>query len=272
MIADCIENGFGLQNTTWHVNSHLTKLGREMISVSAVYGCIQRLKPKIIKTKTRQQGSMDTNSNWAKAHLNWVLQLQIRFGKLDLDRIDEFKDKTFVAAVKKSIDLSNIPDHFYKTKLTMIDYKRVLWFDEHHRQVVIGLDGITSEFQTLFAPDKNGNVDTTGKGQYCEGKKKLKMKYVDEARFYFGCCYGKNGEGFLCNNFVYTGQMICSIVDDAKVKRNKMERIRSLKGGSYWILDRREGRVWMNDPVTMASGVKKVHEAKLKSHEIKTLG
>jgi hypothetical protein len=123
MIADCIENGFGLQNTTRHVNSHLTEPGRETITVSAVYGCIQRLKPKIIKTKTRQQGSTDINSNWAKAHLNWVLQLQIRFGKLDLDRLDEHEDKKCVAAVKKSIDLSKIPDHFDKNKLTMINYK-----------------------------------------------------------------------------------------------------------------------------------------------------
>lgn len=75
MIADCIENGFGLQNTTRHVNSHLTESGRATITVSAVYGCIQRLKPKIIKTKTRQQGSTNINSNWAKARLNWVLQL-----------------------------------------------------------------------------------------------------------------------------------------------------------------------------------------------------
>jgi hypothetical protein len=149
--------------------------------------------PKIIKTKTRQQGSTDINSNWAKAHLNWVLQLQIPFGKLDLDRIDEYKDEKFVAAVKKTIDLSKIPEHFDKEKLTMIDYKQVLWFDKHHRQVVIGLDGITSEFQTF---DKNGNVDISGKGQYRDGKKKLKMKYSNQARFCFGCCYAENGEGF----------------------------------------------------------------------------
>jgi hypothetical protein len=40
MIADCIENGFGLQNTTRHMNLHLTELGRETITVNAVYGCI----------------------------------------------------------------------------------------------------------------------------------------------------------------------------------------------------------------------------------------
>jgi hypothetical protein len=234
------------------VNSHLTKSGRETLSVSAVYGCIQRLtKPKIIKTKTCQQGSTDINSNWAKAHLNWVLQLQIRFGKLDLDHIDQYKDEKFVAAVKKSIDLSNIQDHFDKPKLSMIDYRPVLWFDKHHRQVVIGLDGITWQFQTLFARDKNGNMDTTGKGQYCEGKKKLKMKYTNEARFCFGCCYGENGEGFLGNNFgAYTGQTICSIAHYAKVKCNEMERIMSLKGGTYWIEYCQEGRIWMDDPVT----------------------
>jgi hypothetical protein len=34
------------------------------------------------------------------------------------------------------------------------------------------------------------------------------------------------------------------------------------EGSSYWIVDRREGCVWMDEPVTMASGVKKVYEAK----------
>jgi hypothetical protein len=154
----------------------------------------------------------------------------------------------------------------------MIDYKRVLWFDEHHRQVVIGLDGITSEFQTFFARDENGSVETTGKGQYCKGKKKLKMKYTDEARFCFGCCYGKNGEGFICNNFIYMGQTICYIADHAKVKCNEMERVRLLKGGSYWIKDRQEGHIWMDDPVTMTSGVKAAYAAELKAHSIETLG
>jgi hypothetical protein len=28
-----------------------------------------------------------------------------------------------------------------------------MWCDKHRHQVVIGLDGITSEFQTLFAHD-----------------------------------------------------------------------------------------------------------------------
>jgi hypothetical protein len=58
--------------------------------------------------------------------LNWVLQLQIRFGKLDLDCIDKYKDEKFVAAIKKNIDLSKIPDHFDKEILTMINYKQVL--------------------------------------------------------------------------------------------------------------------------------------------------
>jgi hypothetical protein len=116
----------------------------------------------------------------------------------------------------------------------MIAYKQVLWIDKHHCQVAIGLDGITSEFKTLFARDKNGSMDTTGKGQYCEGKKKVKMKYTNGARFScFGCCYtSKNRKGSFHNNFVYPSQTIlCSSANYGKVKHNEMERVTSPKGG-----------------------------------------
>jgi hypothetical protein len=78
----------------------------ETITVSAFYGCIQRLKPQIIKTKTLQQGSTDINSYWANAHLNWVLQLQICFGKLELDCFDDYKEKKCVAEGSRNLLIS----------------------------------------------------------------------------------------------------------------------------------------------------------------------
>jgi hypothetical protein len=44
-----------------------------------------------------------------------------------------------------------------------------------------------------------------------------------------------------------------------------MERVTSLKGGTYRIQDSLEGRIWMDGPVTIASGIKEAYEAKLKS-------
>jgi hypothetical protein len=57
MIADLVENGFGLWNTLCLVNGHLDESGRDIISKSALCGVIQRLKARNIPVKKRQQGS-----------------------------------------------------------------------------------------------------------------------------------------------------------------------------------------------------------------------
>jgi hypothetical protein len=272
LIADCVENGFGLQNTTRHVNAHLVEMAMPIVTASAVFGVQRRMKPISMKIKSRPQGNADPNSVWAKARLAWYLQLLICFGDIDLDKLDELSvvDNELVIAIRETIP-TPLPDCYNKDKLIMFDLKRTLWFDEHHREAVIGTDGIKSETQTLFPRDEHGDIDLEH-GEYKEAKQKLKMKYNDEARFCFGCCWDGT-KGILCKEFVYTGQMIVVESQYKKYIEEEIKRVKNnSKGGAYWIHNRRDGRVWSDDPVDMAEHVGNKMKEKLHLNQLLTVG
>ena len=54
LIADCVENGFGLHNTMWHVNAHLVEPYHDIVTASAVSGAQQRMKPKTLRIVNRE--------------------------------------------------------------------------------------------------------------------------------------------------------------------------------------------------------------------------
>jgi hypothetical protein len=223
MIADLVENGFGLWNTLCLVNGHLDESGRDIILMNALCGVIQHLKARNIPVKKRQQGSTDENSpwakallQWAKALLQWTIHLLICFEFLDLNNLKQappemflyeghnlkqHPEKEFLDIIKAEVLTKRpLPDSFNKEKLTMIDIEQTLWFDEHHREASIGTDGLKWSRQTVFPRDEDGNADPHG--EYCDGKVKLNMKHSEEARFCFGCCWdGKKGR--VCQPFVY---------------------------------------------------------------------
>jgi hypothetical protein len=276
MIADLIENGFGLRNTLCLVNGHLEESGHESISMSALCGAIQRLNAKTIPVKKRQQGSTDEKSPWAKARLQWAIHLLIRFSFLDLDNLEkppdqilyeghnlmEHPNEEFLSIIKAEVaKTSTLPDYFNKDKLTMLDVEQTLSFDEHHREAAIGTEGLNFNRQIVFPRDADGNAGPNGK--HGEGKVKLNMKYNEEARFCFGCCWdGKKGR--VCDPFVYIGQTIVTIADYEKAKSNEIARVKSLKGGSYWRVDRRFGRYWGDDPVDSVKYVGDTNKEKLR--------
>lgn len=133
------------------------------------------MNPISLKIKNRPQGNADPNSVWAKAGLGWCLQLLICFGDVDLDKLDQLEvvDNKLVEAIREIVP-TPLPDYFNKDKLVMFDLKRTPWFDEHHREAVIGTDGIKSEMQTVFPRKEDGDIDLEN-GKYDEAKQKLKM-------------------------------------------------------------------------------------------------
>jgi hypothetical protein len=272
LIADCIENGFGLHNTTRHVNAHLVEMAKPIVTASAIFGVQQRMKPKTMTILNRPQGNADKNSVWAKARLGWYLQLLIFFGDIEIEKLDELatEDNELVVAIRETIPIP-LPDYYNKEKLVMFDLKRTLWFDEHHREAVVRTDGIKSETQTLFPRNEHDEIDLEN-DQYHHAKQKLKMKYNDEARFCFRCCW--NGtEGVLCKEFVYTGQMIVVEAQYKKCIEDEIKRVKiNSKGGTYWIDNLRNGRIWADDPVDMAEHVAKKTKEKLHLNHNLTVG
>lgn len=72
MIADLLETGTSVSDTTLIINEHLVQSNKEIVTRAAVYGVMHRLNPLITTIKKSKQGSTDKDSAWAKARLNSI--------------------------------------------------------------------------------------------------------------------------------------------------------------------------------------------------------
>jgi hypothetical protein len=80
IIADCIENGWSITQTTHMVNHHRLQQNKTHVGRTAVYGAYLRLCPQVSSMAASKQGSSDIDSPWAKARLAWARQLGVRLG------------------------------------------------------------------------------------------------------------------------------------------------------------------------------------------------
>jgi hypothetical protein len=142
IIADALESGLSFVQARDLVNLHLEEEKEPLVTVSAIRGCYQRLGAKTIRIPKKRQGTTDIDSPWAKARVRFNTQFLIRSGKLESQ---EDADGT-------------IPDYYNKEKLTCFMHTQVVWWDEKHRQSLIGGVGVRSEVLT-FPRDKDGRID-----------------------------------------------------------------------------------------------------------------
>ena len=75
IVADNIEAGLGLTQTTRLVNEHRRECGLEDVGRSAVHSASLRLEPEVTPILDSKQGSYDEESGWAIARMLFVLQL-----------------------------------------------------------------------------------------------------------------------------------------------------------------------------------------------------
>ncbi|ETV65464.1 hypothetical protein H257_17801 [Aphanomyces astaci] len=75
IIADCMERGHGLRESTFAVNHHRVKSELPSVGQSAVYTAYQRLRPVVTTISPIKQGYSDVGSAWAIARLAWTKQL-----------------------------------------------------------------------------------------------------------------------------------------------------------------------------------------------------
>jgi len=82
LVIDGMQNGLGHSGTHLLVNEFREQNGQEPVGKSAIAGMVKRLNPKVDDVTRRKQGSMDSESAWAIARTNWVMQLLVTFGKI----------------------------------------------------------------------------------------------------------------------------------------------------------------------------------------------
>jgi hypothetical protein len=96
----------------------------------------------VVPVMKRLQDSLDKMSNWAQARYGWVTQLQIGFG-MNVCLNPLLEESTGFA----------IPPWFDKEKLSPLNKFAIEWWDETHKQCLIGAYLGT---QVLYARNEDG--------------------------------------------------------------------------------------------------------------------
>ena len=138
IIADCLEDGYGLRMTTNMVNEYCRSQNLPSFTIGPVHTAFGKLKPKVCRVKKRPQGSTDPNAPWSRARLNWVTQLLVRFGMLKSSELGSLIDPV----------TGELPEYFDKDKLTRLLPEQVAWFDETEKAAQRG--GARPRKQPLF--------------------------------------------------------------------------------------------------------------------------
>ena len=204
LIADCMETGLSLTQTTAIVNEWRREKDATSIDFgrSSVYSAVLRLQPRVTQIEPRAQGNTDPTSDWSRARRNWVNQLLLRLrDESVLGWTDEYSvavpdswtegDKLTVrthwgddedidapagtqAGANVTVQVP-VPEHFQLANLPTLERTQIAFWDETHKEVQIG-GSSKSQKQVQFKRDKNGKLDPNG--EFRPRKQFLRMKYV----------------------------------------------------------------------------------------------
>ena len=255
IIADLMEDSLGLQMTTEIFNQHLEENGCERrVSKSTVYRAFLRLQPFVTPIKKRPQGNYSRESVWARARLEWVTQLLVRFGILGVDRLEQI------------YGAGMIPDKFNPENLgPRLAITQIVFWDETHKKVVVGKSGTrrgNTNVECRFKRNENGKLDPNG--TYAEPKSLLKMKYAEEVRLCLGVAQVEREDGVIEGRrampFDYSGKVVLSIKDWNKKEKEEILRVKNLQGNALpWVETQHEeaGMFHGNDRVTKIQNIGK---------------
>ena len=271
MVADHMERGLGLTQTTNLINLHRQESGLEEVGRSAVYSAHLRLDPVETPISDAKQGTFDEESPWAKARLMWVLQLLIRFGIMT----GLAAWNLYSRGVPFSTDDPNLlPAFFTLALIGQLSIYQISFWDETHRKVQVGgkgHEGANSRMQVRYLRDEEGKLDRGG--ALAPPKQQLKMKYPEETRLCLGVAMTAEGVGRRARPFDNTGKVILTVKDYGVKIDSEIKRVKSLPGsGAPWVTGKRiPNELYLEDPVTFVHGIADKTAEKLAAAGISTV-
>jgi hypothetical protein len=139
IIADNMEQGLGLKQTTFLVNVYRREIGLIDVGYSAVHSGYLRLEPVVTSILDAKQGSYDPYSAWAKARLMFVLQLLVRFGIMT-------GLAAWACSLQVMLPTRFIPAYFVLATIGSLELTQIVFWDETHKQQQMGGNGNGSPF------------------------------------------------------------------------------------------------------------------------------
>jgi len=267
IIADGIESGLSIRRVWENVNCHKRENNDELVSESAIYYVLRKMKPKIVNIRKRKQGSSDPDSNWAQARCAWTRQLLVRFDRVEREPKHGPVEKRFDSDLQGKLALDQI-----------------VWWDETHRKCLIGGQNPSKCIQIKFPRNKDGKVDIENGEYSAERKTILNVKYEKECRLGLGVAMvtplGPDAPplspvGRRCLPYDYSSKVMISVDDYKKRMKTEFQRVKSLKGhNGYWVSCSRDKDIkyYDDDPVIKLKGVGKKASKQLQEIGVKTIG
>jgi hypothetical protein len=266
IIAELIEDSLGLRMTTEMFNQHLEENGQERrVSKSTVCRAFLRLQPFVTPIP---QGNCSKDSVWAKARLEWVTQLLVRFGILGIDRLQQIFGE------------GTIPEKFNPENLgPQLAISQIVFWDETHKKVVVGKSGTrrgNTNVECRFKRNENGKLDPDG--TRADPKSLLKMKHAEEVRLCLGVAQVEREDGAIEGRravpFDCSGKVVLSMKDWSKKEKEEILRVKNLQGNALpWVEIQHEeaGIFYENDHVTKIQNVGKKTAERLATINVLTV-
>jgi hypothetical protein len=258
IICDSIEQGNSIKMTKLIVNKYRKERNLPLFGYNPIFGCYQRMKPKVIPYRKKRQGSTDPEAAWSKACYRQFAQLLVRFNIIQFDDplLEPFR-----------LNDGTLPEWLQKDHLTIINPHRVSYWDEMHRKCTIGARGSREgkNVYVCFPKDKNGKLDLL-KGEHdCDNEHTVKnivnVKYEKEVRLCLGVIKLKHESteesvGTRLPAYSYTSKTIISFDDRDKYRKIQINFVRATGGTNKWVDDQREaGAIYQNDPILKVKGI-----------------
>lgn len=243
IVADNMESGLGLTQTTRLVNVYRREEGLLDVGRSAVHSAYLRLEPVVTQILDAKQGSYDVHSAWAKARLMFVLQLLVRLGQMT-------GLAAWLCALQVLVPSALMPAYFELSIIGALTIYQIAFWDETHKEQQMGGNGNGTRIQVRFKRSADGKLDPNG--ELAERKTKLKAKYTQETRLSLGCAMVQRDGvdvGLRALAFNYSHQWVILIWEwNAKISA-EISRVRALPvdGGPWVVGKRKDGELWEGD-------------------------
>ena len=218
VVLGALHSGLGLANSTLILNIFRQARGLPAVSYITVqrfvcdHPCVEYRK-----RRTKKSGKDDNGSDWAKARLILVKQLQ---QQLDLGEA-QASEGSHVGTPADTADLS--------PHLPPLSLDKIAFWDEHHKKVRLGH---ASKWEMRYRLDENGGLSRDGELE--PDKPTTSVKYPGEARGCFGVAMvsGRgNGmkQGKTLPPFNYTGKKVVGVKTWNKAKDAELNRVLNLR-------------------------------------------
>ena len=267
IVADFLEDGYGVDRTWRAVNTRRRKKGLVEVGRSVIVSTIKTLQAVQIPIVQVSQGCSDPYSTWAMAGFNQAKQMLVRLGTIS----PPFNDPPMPPRddlPTNQVYSNSDPKYFDASELGKLAATQIVFFDETHPKCEITsmARGLGRRVVSRVKKDKHGKVYLNEGSYQNTDPSTLKCKYDKEIRLLLGVAMVEYEDGSIegkrVKPYSYTEKTIlCESEWTTKLRSGILETKalqETQKKRSGWIISsRKEDEIFMDDDIDLIKGISK---------------